>query len=773
MQKSIPKEKIIGIVTVLAVVVILALGLLTTQFVGKSIENPLDDDDSDGILNGVDNCPSVPNSLIAGTLEEQLISSSEDYTVLKNIWDMEWKNSVVISEDLIVWLVQREVDSQFGAFPAINIQAYNRETQEERVIHTDLSVEARSPTVSGDTIVWEDYRNENEDIYSYNWETNEETALATGVVQQRSPQLSGNHLVWSDSQSGFGEIYYMDITNLESAEQITSDPLDRSIRFPVISGSLIAWIAGDYTIHTYNLDTEEEAIVNDGTKLKQKKNLVLSGNFLVWEDKRDNTWRLYGQEIGGDEILLNSKHSIPSIDGSTIVWGDMDSDGQGSITVYEHGFAREIGSVDLSSKYYPYIYGDTIVWIDSRNNVNNIYLVSGQGDADGDGIGDICETDARCGDGNVDDGETCQTCIEDVPCALGEGCTNAQCLPTGGDGQECGTDIDCQSGLFCTQGVCEYLSCEDTDGNDVYRAGTLTMTGSQSNPYDRLDRCVDGNTFLEYHCDEEGVHIQWKTDECPFNSPICEGNRCTTGGTCDSLTCEGLCNLVTDECDEPLTILSPTEEVSPGEFEVTWNGGQPDWRINLVWNNDFFTAAETLNTGSFLYNIPDSSGELKLLCNNCPETNYGTTDYNLQEYVSIVEHVINVVVTDVINDIANEQADSDNDGVIDSEDVFPDDASETKDTDGDGTGDNADTDDDNDNVPDVEDSCSLVGEANLVGDQGCYFSDEDKDGCVNAGEYTIFKSKYKVNYENLGGKLPVGFYTQLKAKYKRAIIPWC
>ncbi|MDM8548892.1 carboxypeptidase regulatory-like domain-containing protein [Desulfobacterales bacterium HSG2] len=45
--------------------------------------------------------------------------------------------------------------------------------------------------------------------------------------------------------------------------------------------------------------------------------------------------------------------------------------------------------------------------------------------------------------------------------------------------------------------------------------------------------------------------------------------------------------------------------------------------------------------------------------------------------------------------------DSDNDGVADTEDAFPNDPNEQVDTDGDGTGNNADTDDDNDGMPDA------------------------------------------------------------------------
>ena len=46
----------------------------------------------------------------------------------------------------------------------------------------------------------------------------------------------------------------------------------------------------------------------------------------------------------------------------------------------------------------------------------------------------------------------------------------------------------------------------------------------------------------------------------------------------------------------------------------------------------------------------------------------------------------------------NADTDDDNDGVLDDNDVFPNDATESSDFDGDGVGDNADTDDDNDGI---------------------------------------------------------------------------
>ena len=75
---------------------------------------------------------------------------------------------------------------------------------------------------------------------------------------------------------------------------------------------------------------------------------------------------------------------------------------------------------------------------------------------------------------------------------------------------------------------------------------------------------------------------------------------------------------------------------------------------------------------------------------------------------------VGVSVTDIaINAAVTGPADSDNDGVSDDEDAFPNNPSESVDTDGDGIGNNADTDDDGDGVADAVDGDPLdasVGE---------------------------------------------------------------
>ena len=74
------------------------------------------------------------------------------------------------------------------------------------------------------------------------------------------------------------------------------------------------------------------------------------------------------------------------------------------------------------------------------------------------------------------------------------------------------------------------------------------------------------------------------------------------------------------------------------------------------------------------------------------EENHNLTDTQLHAFLGIIT---NFILSDV---------DSDGDGVLDSQDAFPHDATESVDTDGDGIGNNADSDDDNDGLSDADEA---------------------------------------------------------------------
>ena len=151
---------------------------------------------------------------------------------------------------------------------------------------------------------------------------------------------------------------------------------------------------------------------------------------------------------------------------------------------------------------------------------------------------------------------------------------------------------------------------------------------------------------------------------------------------------------------------------------------------------------------TFTLSVPDSDGDgINNSIDNCPSVaNASQADADADGIGDACDNAPNIANTnqldtdgDGIGDAAD--TDDDNDGVPDSEDAFPLDASESADTDGDGIGDNADLDDDNDGVPDASDNAPLTPnidqldtDSDGIGD--IEDPDDDNDGYSDADEIT-------------------------------------
>ena len=82
-----------------------------------------------------------------------------------------------------------------------------------------ISVNAENqhdPAIHESTVVWEDERNENFDIYGFNMLTSEEFQITENASNQYDPAIYGNIVVWMDERNGNYDIYG---SNLSSGEE--------------------------------------------------------------------------------------------------------------------------------------------------------------------------------------------------------------------------------------------------------------------------------------------------------------------------------------------------------------------------------------------------------------------------------------------------------------------------------------------------------------------------------------------------------------------------
>ncbi|NNM13628.1 MAG: GlyGly-CTERM sorting domain-containing protein [Gammaproteobacteria bacterium] len=195
---------------------------------------------------------------------------------------------------------------------------------------------------------------------------------------------------------------------------------------------------------------------------------------------------------------------------------------------------------------------------------------------------------------------------------------------------------------------------------------------------------------------------------------------------------DGLCDNGVDDDDDGDGVLDvddafPLDATESVDTDADGTGNNADTDDD----NDLFTDADELICGTDpLSNtdIPtDTDGDG--MCDN------GVDNDDDNDGVADTEDAFPLDATefqDTDNDGIGNNADTDddNDGVPDTEDAFPLDPNESVDTDGDGTGNNADTDDDNDGVPDSEDAFPLdaTESQDTDGDGIGNNTDNDDDG---------------------------------------------
>jgi len=275
--------------------------------------------------------------------------------------------SPAISGDRIVWQDYRNGYS--------DIYLYDISTGIESRVTTDSSSQY-SPAISGDRIVWYDYRNGDSDIYLYDISTGIESRVTTDPSSQYSPSISGDRIVWQDYRNGDYDIYFYDIsTGIES--RITTNTSYQSS--PSISGDRIVWMDdrnGDYDIYLYDISTGIESRITTNTSYQYSP--AISGDRIVWQDSRNGDYDIYLYDISTgieSRITTNTSYqSSPSISGDRIVWMD---DRNGNMDIYSYNLntcTERAVCTDSATQEYPALSGNHTVWLDYRNGYPDLYL---------------------------------------------------------------------------------------------------------------------------------------------------------------------------------------------------------------------------------------------------------------------------------------------------------------------------------------------------------------------------------------------------------------
>jgi beta propeller repeat protein len=280
-----------------------------------------------------------------------------------------------------------------------------------------------NPAISGDTIVWEDWRDADEnwgnplwyqgpDIYKWD-PVNGEQPICTDAFWQTIPAISGDAIVWRDvDDMAMGALVKLDPVNGKQT-LFSFSASDKDLESIAISGDTIVWeedkdiymwdpvngvqpvctdpsnqfgpaISGDTIVwsdwrnyYTTGMDIFKWDPVNGeqpvGTGMNDKRGAAISGDTIVWYVGIMGTGPIYKWDPVNGEQYLNIHGGAPAISGDTIVyWDDRNEMTTGyDIYMWDPVNGERPVCTEPGDQVNPVISGDIIAWADYRDDATN------------------------------------------------------------------------------------------------------------------------------------------------------------------------------------------------------------------------------------------------------------------------------------------------------------------------------------------------------------------------------------------------------------------
>jgi len=275
-----------------------------------------------------------------------------------------------ISGDFVVWQDYRDIGAHTGDDYNADIWAKNLAGGDEIKV-TDNHTSSR-PAISGDIVVYADKREGDPNIRGYDVRTDDSFWITRKAdsVQDR-PAIDGNIVVWQDNRNGNFNIRARDLT---SDNEFWVSQGDSSRTNPRISGKVVVWEDdrdGCCDVFAKNIDSGNVTRVTDSNDAHEPD---VSGSWVVYRkgDGDRNTIMAFNLD-SGERVRLNGSRDNtrqqPSIDGRLAVWADRRNGDDFNVFVYDFQTNTESLVVrEGQDQLEPAVSGSRVVWTDQRGD---------------------------------------------------------------------------------------------------------------------------------------------------------------------------------------------------------------------------------------------------------------------------------------------------------------------------------------------------------------------------------------------------------------------
>jgi beta propeller repeat protein len=226
----------------------------------------------------------------------------------------------------------------------------------------------------------------------YDLFTSREAQITSNESDQWSPDIYGDKIVWLDKRnsesvpdSSFGgfDVYMYNLSTKEETRISKSTvPINPDAFLKVdIDADKLVWGSGGDGISVYNISTGSQTNINSSISLY---NIAFSGDKIAGTDDvdgREGVVYVYNLSTSNlTQITANeSAYGGPGIFGNRVVWPDSRNGNNSSgfdLYMYDLSSKNETQITTNNSVAWsvPRIYGDRIVWVDDRNVTWDIYM---------------------------------------------------------------------------------------------------------------------------------------------------------------------------------------------------------------------------------------------------------------------------------------------------------------------------------------------------------------------------------------------------------------